>query len=117
MFKRFSLKSKKIAVALKYSPETMDDTPQVIAKGFDIRADAITNLAKKHNVPVYSDPELAQLLASTELGDLIPPTAFLAVAKILKLIYEKSPRKKPEILNNTSPVLLGKATPTIYNSR
>lgn len=81
------------AVALKYEIGKMP-APQVVAKGVDFLAQKIKEVAKKHGVPIYEDPPLAQILyKKVEVGDYIPEDLYQVVAKILAYVY-KMRRKK-----------------------
>ena len=75
------------AVALRYDEATMD-APQVIAKGADLLAMRIRELAKKHDVPVLQSPMLARALyAHAELDRGIPSALYTAVAQVLAYVY------------------------------
>lgn len=81
------------AVALKYDQDNMA-APRVVAKGADLIAAEIRNVAREHNVPVATAPPLTRaLFYSTELNDEIPAGLFLAVAQILAYIYQLRDRK------------------------
>lgn len=81
------------AVALKYDQETMG-APRVIAKGADLIAAEIRNVAREHNVPIASAPPLTRaLFYSTELNDEIPAGLFMAVAQVLAYIYQLRERR------------------------
>ncbi|MHB8951110.1 MAG: EscU/YscU/HrcU family type III secretion system export apparatus switch protein [Rhodoferax sp.] len=68
------------AVALKYDDKTMS-APQVIARGTDLIALKIRDLAGSHGVPVLQSPMLARALyAHAELDQAIPATLYTAVA-------------------------------------
>lgn len=76
------------AVALKYDSMEMA-APKVVAKGMNLVAERIKELAKEHNIPVMEDKFLAQTLYKTvELGQEIPPKLYQAVAKILSYVYK-----------------------------
>lgn len=76
------------AVALKYV-DTPGAAPRVVAKGRDLVAFRIRSLAIENNVAIFSAPPLARALyASTEIGDEIPQSLYLAVAKVLAYIYQ-----------------------------
>jgi flagellar biosynthetic protein FlhB len=76
------------AVALKYDAPAMQ-APRVVAKGADLIAAQIRNLALGAQVPLVAAPPLARALyASTELGREIPPGLYLAVAQVLAYIYQ-----------------------------
>jgi flagellar biosynthesis protein FlhB len=75
------------AVALKYDQNSMA-APLLVAKGGDLIASQIRNLASEHRVPVIQAPPLARaLFYSTELNQPIPAGLYLAVAQILAYIY------------------------------
>jgi len=81
------------AVALKYDQNNMA-APIVVAKGADLIAAEIRNVAREHNVPVATAPPLTRaIFYSTELNDEIPAGLFLAVAQILAYIYQLRDRK------------------------
>jgi flagellar biosynthesis protein FlhB len=74
------------AVALKYSPEQA--APEVVAKGMDLVAFRIREIAGDAGVPVVPDPPLARALhASVEVGDHIPEELYEAVAQVLAFVY------------------------------
>ncbi len=75
------------AVALRYDEKTMG-APQVIAKGADLVAMAIRDMAQTHSVPVLQSPMLARALyAHAELDGEIPSTLYTAVAQVLAYVY------------------------------
>ncbi len=52
------------AVALRYDEKTMR-APTVVAKGVDLMAARIREVASEHKVPIFEAPPLAPCLAST----------------------------------------------------
>lgn len=75
------------AVALKYDEATMA-APQVIAKGADLLAFKIREVANSHSVPVLQSPMLARALyAHAELDQTIPSSLYAAVAQVLAYVY------------------------------
>ncbi|MBW7899360.1 Flagellar biosynthetic protein FlhB [Candidatus Brocadiaceae bacterium B188] len=81
------------AVALKYDNTTMK-APTVVAKGADLIAKRIKQIAKKHKVPLVEDKPLAQTLYKTvEIGKEIPQKLYYAVAKVLSYVYQLKKRK------------------------
>ena len=74
------------AVALKYDGKK-NKAPRVIAKGRGEIAEKIIEVAKAHNVPLYEDKNLVQLLEALELETEIPPELYRAVAEVLAFIY------------------------------
>lgn len=76
------------AVALKYDEATMA-APRVVAKGADLLAMRIRDLAKESKVPVLQSPMLARALyAHAELDREIPAALFAAVAQVLAYVYQ-----------------------------
>ncbi|CAG1770202.1 Flagellar biosynthetic protein FlhB [uncultured bacterium] len=76
------------AVALKYDSVAMK-APTVVAKGSDLIAMRIKEIAKKHKIPLVEDKPLAQTLYKTvEIGREIPQKLYHAVAKILSYVYQ-----------------------------
>jgi flagellar biosynthetic protein FlhB len=76
------------AVALKYDDATMA-APRVIAKGADLLAMRIRDLARDAKVPVLQAPPLARALyAHTEVDQEIPARLFSAVAQVLAWVYQ-----------------------------
>jgi flagellar biosynthesis protein FlhB len=75
------------AVALRYTAGKMR-APRVVAKGADVLALAIRELARQHRVPLVEAPPLARALyRSTELDAEIPVNLYAAVAQVLSYIY------------------------------
>lgn len=71
------------AVALEYNREK-SAAPIVVAKGRDLVALRIREIARLHGVPIIENPPLARALhAGAEVGDVIPAPLFGAVAEVL----------------------------------
>lgn len=79
-------KKKAKAVALKYETDK-DAAPRVVAKGKDFIAEKIIETARAHNVPLYEDKNLVQVLEALDLDTEIPPELYRAVAEVLAFIY------------------------------
>ena len=76
------------AVALKYDEASMG-APRVVAKGADLLAMRIRDVAKGAQVPVLQAPVLARALyAHAELDREIPAALFAAVAQVLAYVYQ-----------------------------
>jgi flagellar biosynthetic protein FlhB len=76
------------AVALRYQDGTAG-APRVVAKGADLLAARIRELAQEHRVPILQAPPLARALyRHTELGDEIPVALYSVVAEILAYVYQ-----------------------------
>ena len=78
------------AVALKYEQATMH-APRVVAKGADLMAQRVRELAAEHGVPIVERKTLARALyAMCEVGQEVPEEHYKAVAEILAYVYEIS---------------------------
>lgn len=76
------------AVAIRYDEATMA-APRVIAKGADLVAMRIRDVAKGCSVPVLQSPMLARALyAHAEIDSEIPPGLYNAVAQVLAYVYQ-----------------------------
>lgn len=81
------------AVALKY--DSGSAAPEVVAKGQDLIALRIRELAAEHGVPIVPNPPLARgLHASVEIGQQIPEEFYAAVAHVLAFVYRVAARKR-----------------------
>lgn len=76
-----------IACAMKYDSETMQ-SPTLTAKGSELIARQIIEIAEKHNVPIIDNPPVARaLFRMVDLNQQIPPELYKAVAEILLFVY------------------------------
>ncbi len=76
------------AVALSYKPDEMA-APKLVAKGADLVAERIRNLAAEHNVIIFPAPMLARALYfSTKVNQDVPSGLYLAVAQVLAYIFK-----------------------------
>lgn len=76
------------AVAIRYEPGDMA-APSVVAKGKNLIARRIREIAEQHRVPIVENVPLAQALyKSTEAGQEIPAHLYRAVAEILAYVYK-----------------------------
>ena len=76
------------AVALRYNPDKMN-APLVVAKGKDLVAKNIRNVADAHQVPMVEAPMLARAIYfNTELQQQIPAALFLSVAQLLAYVFQ-----------------------------
>jgi len=82
------------AVALKYD-QNSNSAPTLVAKGVDLIAAQIRNVAIGADVPLVASPPLARALYySTELDKEIPQGLYLAVAQILAYVYQLKSAQK-----------------------
>ena len=79
-----SLKKASQAVALSYDGSS---APKVAATGEDELAQAIIELALKHEVPIYENTSLMRWLAQLDLGEEIPESLYRVIAEILAFVY------------------------------
>ncbi|TXG98054.1 MAG: flagellar biosynthesis protein FlhB [Nevskiaceae bacterium] len=76
------------AVALEYKAGSMR-APRVVAKGVDLIALNIRELAREHRVPIVEAPPLARAIyRGAELDAEIPVALYAAVAQVLSYVYQ-----------------------------
>jgi len=76
------------AVALAWDELKMD-APVLVAKGADLIAKRIRDLATEHGVPIMENPPLARTLyAKVELDSPVPPDLYAAVAQVIAFVYK-----------------------------
>lgn len=74
------------ACALKYDSETMN-APTLVAKGQDLIAFRIREIAEENNVPIVENPPLARALyATVEIDREVPPDHYKAVAEVISYV-------------------------------
>jgi flagellar biosynthetic protein FlhB len=74
------------AVALAYT--SGQNAPRVLAKGADLLAFRIRELAREHDVAIVENPPLArQLYADVEVGQEVPVQMFALVAEVLAYVW------------------------------
>lgn len=82
------------AVAIQYDPKR-SRAPRVVAKGMDSLALRMREEAAVHAVPVVEDPPLARYLhAVCDVDQPIPPTVYVAVARLIAFVYSLSPQMR-----------------------
>ena len=81
------------AVAVLYDKEVMQG-PMVTAKGQDLLAQRIKEIAKENDVPMVENRPLARALyAEAEVGDIIPESYYTVLATILGKVYTMKGKK------------------------
>ena len=81
------------AVALQYDRENFA-APKVIAKGADLLAKRIREIAIENDISIVEEPPLARALyKEVEVGQSIPTEFFRAVAQILAYVYQRKSLK------------------------
>ncbi|CAM3940336.1 flagellar biosynthesis protein FlhB [Paenibacillus alkaliterrae] len=82
------------AIALKYDSSQME-APKIIAKGMNHVALRIREVAKENGIVMMENKPLARALYErAEIGDVIPPDLFQAVAEVLAYVYKMKGRVK-----------------------
>lgn len=76
------------SIAIKYEGASMN-APIVVAKGKDLVALKIREIAEEHDIPLVENPPLARaLFASVDLDEEIPTEHYEAVAKVISYVYQ-----------------------------
>jgi len=73
------------ATALRYAEGS--DAPEVVATGAGEIANKILEAAEAAGVPVRRDPALVEALSKLDVGRMIPPELYTAVAEALVWAY------------------------------
>ncbi|MBE5869660.1 MAG: flagellar biosynthesis protein FlhB [Lachnospiraceae bacterium] len=75
------------AVAIQYDKDVAE-APLVIAKGQDYMAQKIKEVARENRIEIVENKPLARMLYhNVEVGEMIPPELYQAVAEILAMVY------------------------------
>lgn len=83
------------ACALSYKPDTME-APVMVAKGQDLVALRIRDLAESHDIPIVENPPLARaLFAGCDIDQQIPEDHYQAVAEVISYVWSLNRRKAP----------------------
>jgi flagellar biosynthetic protein FlhB len=79
-----------LAIALRYDPGS-DPAPIVVAKGQDLIALRIRELAEEKGIPVFQNVELARAMyGQVSLDQIIPSEFFKAVAELISIIRRRA---------------------------
>jgi len=78
-----------LAVALQYDGKSMS-APKIVAKGAELLAEKIKEIARRHGVPIIEDKPLARSLYKVDLGAYVPEELYRAVARILAQIFSRT---------------------------
>lgn len=85
------------AVALRYVKEE-GGAPLVVAKGQDLIALKIREVAVEHGIPVIEDKLLARsLYKAVEVDRMIPPEFYKAVAEVVFFLFARGAQAKPAV--------------------
>ncbi|OYT70883.1 MAG: EscU/YscU/HrcU family type III secretion system export apparatus switch protein [Chloracidobacterium sp. CP2_5A] len=75
-----------VAVAIRYDRKAMN-APQIVAKGADLIAAQIREIAREAGVPIKRDVPLARALYELEVNSEIPEHLYEAIAIVLRWAY------------------------------
>lgn len=79
----------RLAIAVKYDPGNMM-APKVVAKGANLIAQKIREIARENDVIIVEDKPLAQVLYKmVDVNHFIPEDLYRAVAEVLAFVYEQ----------------------------
>jgi flagellar biosynthetic protein FlhB len=88
------------AVALRYDQARMD-APVVVAKGADLVASKIREIADANDIAIVSSPVLARAIYyTTELNKMIPEGLYLAIAQVLAYVFQLRGRRRKGHMND-----------------
>ena len=83
------------AIALRYKREE-GGAPQVVAKGQDLLALKIREIAGQHGITVIENKPLARSMYDlVAVGELIPPEFYKAVAEVIHYVQARDTRRPP----------------------
>jgi flagellar biosynthetic protein FlhB len=93
------------AVALKYDDQRMR-APIVVAKGVDLVAARIREVAGENRVPIFEAPPLARVLyRNVDIGQEIPSNVYVAVAQVLTYVFQLKAAAKAGMQPPEKPVV------------
>jgi flagellar biosynthetic protein FlhB len=82
------------AIALRYVREE-DSAPMVLAKGQDLVALKIREIAEANNIPVFEDVALARsMYKQVSVDSVIPAQFYQAVAELVRIVYGNKAQRK-----------------------
>ena len=90
-------KSNKKAIALFYDGI---NAPNISASGEGDIAEQIIELARLHNVPLFENAPLLNLLAEIGVGEEIPETLYLCIAQVIAFAYKIQGKVPADDLDN-----------------
>jgi len=82
-----------IAIALRFDAK-VDDAPVVIAKGQDLIAQKIKEIAAQNAIPIFERVEMARALnREVQIGQIIPSQFYTVVAELINIIYNRTSKQ------------------------
>ncbi|WP_027963172.1 EscU/YscU/HrcU family type III secretion system export apparatus switch protein [Halalkalibacillus halophilus] len=85
--------NRKEAIALRFD-EASEDAPKVVARGQGLIADEILNQAGDHEIPIYEDETLVDLMRELNINETIPEDLYQGVAEVFAFIYQLDKKYK-----------------------
>ena len=83
-----------LAIALMYKKGMV--APKILAKGQDLVAEKIKNIARENKIPIVENKPLARALyEAVEIGGIVPQNLYQAVAEVLAYVYRLKNKKVP----------------------
>lgn len=79
--------------ALEYN----GNLPRVLAVARGNMLEKMLQIAEEHNIPLYHDGDLAEVLSALEPGQDIPEDLFQAVARVLAFCYRINDEFKEKV--------------------
>lgn len=76
-----------VAVALRYREDEMN-APNILTAGKGVKARKIKRLARRYQVPIVRNVELARSLFDCEVDEAIPAEFYEPVAEVLRYVYQ-----------------------------
>ena len=82
------------SIALKYVRDE-DAAPVVLAKGQDLVALKIREIARENNIPIFEDVALARsMYKQVSVDSVIPSQFYQAVAELVRIVYSKKAERR-----------------------
>ncbi|MFA6153232.1 flagellar biosynthesis protein FlhB [Mesorhizobium sp.] len=82
------------SIALRYVRDE-NSAPVVLAKGQDLVALKIREIAREHNIPVFEDVALARsMYKQVSVDNVIPSHFYQAVAELVRIVYSKKAERR-----------------------
>ena len=83
------------AIALRYV-RSENAAPIVVAKGQDLIALKIREIAEEHGIPVFEEVQLARsMYDQVKIDGMIPPQFYQAVAELVRSVYARTAQPSP----------------------
>ncbi len=82
------------SIALRYVREE-DSAPMVLAKGQDLVALKIREIAREHDIPIFEDVALARsMYKQVSVDSVIPSQFYQAVAELVRIVYSNRAERR-----------------------